>query len=157
MNTTSNSLKIYQVSFLDKVKIVLENYEFGMPIIESLADAKFTTLNKFADNLVYMHDREQKEDQGFCFNLHLEPKVEDDLKEFLSKHKKFIFKHIISKTHFTSSRIYQLYLQYIPHKLTEIEKSVFLDAYLKIIADVRGTDITEQRKKLEEKLHINQF
>lgn len=158
MNVSKQSLKIYQVPIQTKAQIVLEYYEFGMPIIESLADAKFNIMNKFARNMVNMCDKEHNVDSDFFFQLCLEPKEVDELRKFLSKHKKFIFKYIISQDEFVNSHIYQLYLQYIPHKLTEVEKSIFLDAYINMIANLRGNVISnEKRKKLEEHLRINRF
>ncbi len=158
MNLSNKSLKIYQVPIQTKAKIVLEYYEFGMPIIESLADAKFAIMNKFADNMVNMCDKEHNADSDFFFQLCLELEEVDELRNFLSKHKNFIFKYITSRSYFMNFHIYQLYLQYIPHKLTEVEKCVFLDAYINRETNLRGSIIfKEKRKQLEKHLYINQF
>lgn len=155
MNNTSNCIKRYELSIKDKTKIWFQNYEFGMPIVETLKNTKFDTITEFADRLSYYHDREKEQD--FLFTLQLEPEIIEPLKEYLKRHKKFIYNYTISKEKFLSSYVYQLFLQYIPYELTDVEKSVFLDAYINMVTDMRGRTISDQRRKLlEKKLSINQ-
>lgn len=151
------SLKIYQIPLWNKVKRIFESYEFGIPVQVSLKDAKFVIINDFADKIILMCDKDTNENQDFFFNLNLEPEKVNDLRIFLSKQKNFIFKYITSKDYFINSHIYQLLLQYIPYELTDVEKSVFLDAYINMTTDLRGSVIAdEKRKRLEKNLNINQ-
>ena len=149
-------IKNYQLSIKDKLDILLRNYDLGM-FVETLKLTKFVSIDEFATRLVYFHDKNHSNEQDFVFTANLEPALENELRKYLIKHKKFIFDYTISQEQFINSHIYQLYLQYIPYELTMIEKSVFLDAYINMVTDLRGNVISEEkRKKLEKSLHINQ-
>lgn len=151
----SNCIKRYKLSLRDKTKILFQNYESGTPIIETLQNAKFDTIDEFANRLSYCTDRERKTD--FLFELKLEPETIEPLKDYLRKQKKFIYDYTTSRTEFLDSPIYQLLLQYIPNELTDMEKNMFLDSYINMITSSRGRGISEERrKKLEKRLNINQ-
>lgn len=108
MSPKNNALKLYQIPFLNKIKIVFEYYEFGMPVVESFKDAKFEIINEFVNKMVALCGRVSNEKSEFFFQLNLEPEVVESLKNFLIQHKNFIFKYITSKENFIGSHIYQL-------------------------------------------------
>ena len=48
--------------------------------------------------------------------------------------------------------LYQLYLQYLPDQLNEVEKNILLDGYLHMLIDLQDDNIaTENRLSLEKK------
>lgn len=146
----------YELSLGSKTKIFVENYEFGMPIIETLKSVKFRSVDEFANSLVLERaDYNQKQDFLYCI---YDPKsyIIKELKQYLIKHKKFIIDYIVSIGFFPNTHIYQLYLQYIPEELTEVEKNILLDGYISMLTELKGNDISlEKRKRLEQTLHIN--
>lgn len=153
-----NNIKKYQLSLAEKTRILFRNFQpFEVPVVESLKATKFDTIDDFVDRIMYDHDKDNSDDQDFIFTIDMEPNLEESLKEFLIKHKKFILEYTISQEFFYSSHIYQLYLEYIPYELTNIEKSIFLDAYINMVTDLRGNKVSdEKRKRLEKRLSINQ-
>lgn len=153
-----SEIKKYESTFREKAYTVLENYEFGMPIIESLKDAKFQIINNFADRLILFsnYPKNFNKDQDFVFTMELDSKTLRELKIYLKKHKDFLFDYTVSKDNFIPSYLYQLYLQYVPYILTEVEKNVFLDAYISMLTEIKGSNISNQkRKRLEDRLSIN--
>ena len=155
MKKQKSSIKKYQLSIKEKTKILFQNYEFGMPIISSLKNTKFDTIDEFADRLVFYNERDK--DQDFLFTVQIESELEQYVKKYLIKRKKFVYNYTTENENFLNSHIYQLLLQYIPYELTDVEKSIFLDAYINMVTDLRGNSISEQRRKrLEKRLNINQ-
>ena len=65
---------------MNKVKIVLQHYEFGMPIIDSLKASKFKIIDEFADSLMYHHDKNSDENQDFLFTINMESFTEEAVK-----------------------------------------------------------------------------
>ena len=60
------------------------------------------------------------------------------------------------KTYFDYSYLYQLYLDFIPFCLNEVEKSLLLDGYINIVTDLKGHNISKERRiTLERRLNIN--
>ncbi len=150
-----NVLKKYQLSNMKKMLLWLENYEFGESICDSISWAKFYIIDRFADNLVEMHDKDRSQDQEFDYTLIMDPVVEESMKKYLLKQKDFVLGYISSDRKFPNSSLYQLYLQYLPYDLTEVEKSILLDGYVHSLADKKGQHYAfQKRMKLEESLHI---
>lgn len=146
----------YELPLGRKMKIFVENYEFGMPIIETLKSVKYKAIDEFANNLVLAHaDYDKKQDFLYVID---DPKftIIKDLKLYLVEHKDFIINYIVSNGFFPNSHIYQLYLQYIPEELNEVEKNILLDGYISMLSEIKGNKISlEKRKILEQTLHIN--
>ena len=85
----------------------------------------------------------------------IEPSEEEALKKYLEKQKNFVIHYIISEGYFVNTHLYQLYLQYLPHKLIEVEKNILLDGYIAMITDLKGSNCTLQKRKiLEKRLNI---
>ena len=151
-----SSLKIYQVSFKEKIKYALRNYDETISIKKSVEETKFYSLDELADRIMYHHDKNNDNNQDFLFSLSIKPELENELKEYLIKNKEFILDYIVFKTEFINTHLYQLYLEYIPYELTEIEKSILLDGYIKMITDLRGKNIANQKRiRLEKRLNLN--
>ena len=151
-----SSLKIYQVSFKEKIKYALRNYDETISIKKSVEETKFYSLDELADRIMYHHDKNNDNNQDFLFSLSIKPELENELKEYLIKNKEFILDYIVFKTEFINTHLYQLYLEYIPYELTEIEKSILLDGYIKMITDLRGKNVAIQKRiRLEKRLNLN--
>ena len=150
------SLKIYQVSFKEKIKYALRNYDETISIKKNVEETKFYSLDELADRIMYHHDKNNDNNQDFLFSLSIKPELENELKEYLIKNKEFILDYIVFKTEFINTHLYQLYLEYIPYELTEIEKSILLDGYIKMITDLRGKNVAIQKRiRLEKRLNLN--
>lgn len=80
-------------------------------------------LDNFADRLIYDYDKNNDDDQDFLFTIDMKPSTEEAVKDYLIKQKQFVLDYIILTGYFMNSHLYQLYLEYIPYKLTDIEKS----------------------------------
>lgn len=151
-----SSLKIYQVSFKEKIKYALRNYDETISIKKNVEETKFYSLDELADRIMYHHDKNNDNNQDFLFSLSIKPELENELKEYLIKNKEFILDYIVFKTEFINTHLYQLYLEYIPYELTEIEKSILLDGYIKMITDLRGKNVAIQKRiRLEKRLNLN--
>lgn len=145
----------YQLSISEKKRILIKNFKLGVPLTETLNIIKFEKVDEFVNRVVYSYDRKMEHD--FLFTLQLQVEEVEYLKLFLLKYKKFIYNCVTTKDEFFNSHIFQLFLQYIPNELTEVEKSVFLDAYIKMLTELRGNAFSCQtRRILEKKLNINQ-
>lgn len=91
---------------------------------------------------------------GFRFRLTLDANEINFLKSYLLSNKDFVVKYILSNDYFEGTHLYQFYLQYLSHELTDIEKYLFLDGYFKMMTDLYAKDYTLQRKKIEKKLRL---
>lgn len=98
-----------------------------------------------------------REDELFRFRLNLNAEEEMDLKSLLFRRKNIVFNYIFTYGSFSPyTHLYQFYLQYIPYKLNEVEKSIFLDGYLHMLTDLLANDefVTSKRTALEKKLNL---
>ena len=151
-----SSLKIYQVSFKEKVKYVLRNYDETISMKKNIEETKFYSLDELADRIMYHHEKNNDDNQDFLFTINIKQELENELKEYLIKNKEFFLDYIVFKTEFISTHLYQLYLEYIPYELTEIEKSILLDGYIKLVTYLRGKNrANEKRIRLEKRLNLN--
>lgn len=151
-----DSLKIYQVSFKEKVKYVLRNYDETISMKKNIEETKFYSLDELADRIMYHHEKNNDDNQDFLFTINIKQELENELKEYLIKNKEFFLDYIVFKTEFISTHLYQLYLEYIPYELTEIEKSILLDGYIKLVTYLRGKNrANEKRIRLEKRLNLN--
>ena len=113
-------------------------------------------MNDFADLLVIANLTKLDTNPDFLYSIALDSTTEKELKSCLIKNKNFFFKYLVTKDSFTPTHLYQLYLQYIPYELSEVEKSIILDGYIKMITDLKGSIVSNQKRLLlEEKLHLN--
>lgn len=138
------------------LKLFLENYEFGMPIIETFKLLKYREIDNLLNDLV-IDCADYNKKQDFLYTIeYVDSYTLEELKQYLIKHKKFIIDYIVSNGFFPNTHIYQLYLQYIPEELSEVEKNILLDGYISMLSELKGKNISfEKRKKLEKTLHIN--
>ena len=154
----NNNIRKYKYSALKQILSWVGNYELGEDIVESIRFTRFRATDIFADNLVASQAKTQVEDSDFLFNLCINPIMEIKLKKYLLRQKKVVLKHIESRGYFMGSHLYQLYLQYLSQELNDMEKGVFLDNYITTIKDLKGEDISVQKRKcLEEKIHLQKI
>ena len=85
---------------------------------------------------MYHHEKNNDDNQDFLFTINIKQELENELKEYLIKNKEFFLDYIVFKTEFISTHLYQLYLEYIPYELTEIEKKSTL-IQLFLVTEVR--------------------
>lgn len=155
----NDSIKRYNLSANDKLhrlRIVFSNPVHGNTVVDYLKDTKYDIINNFISKMVSVNQVQHNKNQDFMFILDLKPQEENELKEYLIKHKDFIIQYLKSNKYFPDSHIFQLYLQYIPDELTEEEKNIFLDAYINM-ANSYGIKVADKdKKKLEYTLNMNQ-
>ena len=154
----SNLTKKYQLSPSKKIKYILNNYELSLIGIHSIEmkEIKFHTIEYFIDNLMGDYKGNFDKNQDFLFTIDLEPQIANELRRFLIKHKKFVVDYVSTSKISRGSHVYQAYLQYIPFILTDREKNIFLNSYINMVNDLRGTEIAEEkRKRLEYTLNID--
>ena len=154
----NNFVNKCQLSAMRKLVVLLNNYDFGMSISESIQSTKFIIINEFANTIVMQFSNHKDVEQDFAFDLNMGPVEEETLKKYLLKEKNFFLRYIGSQNEFVSSHLYQLYLQYLSYKLTEVEKSILLNGYIKQLTDLKGSEYSSQKRKtLEKFLKINVF
>lgn len=149
----NTGLNKYKLTRKEVIKLCVINYEFG----ESLANfndfVKFQTINGFANRLIMGIDH--KDDENYRFSLNLDANEENSLRDYLLKRKSFVVNHIMKSGSFTPyTHLYQLYLQYLPDKLNDVEKNILLVGYINMLEDLYGIDYTEKRASLEKKLNL---
>lgn len=150
-----NGLKKYKLSKMKVMLLWFNNWELGESISDSIKFSKFLAIDKFASDIVNSYDKKEDFSNGFCFNLVMDSVSEVSLKHFLLNQKKFVLNYIVSQECFRDTHLYQLYLQYIPYELTNIEKCVLLSGYLNMMSNIKGSDYSVQKRKcLERNLHI---
>lgn len=153
-----NNIRKYKYSTLKQILSWIGNYELGEDIAESIRFTRFRATDIFADNLVAGQDKAHVKDGDFLFNLCINPIMEIKLKKYLLRQKKVVLKHMESRGCFIGSHLYQLYLQYLPQELNDMEKRILLDNYITTIKDLKGEDISVQKRKcLEEKMHLQKI
>ena len=115
---------------------------------------RFQSINELADRLIRF--KEHNQDEFFRFSLNLNSNELNELRDYLLKRKAFIINHILKRGSFSPyTHLYQLYLQYLPDNLNEIEKSFLLDGYSNMLRELYGYDnIIQRRLSLEEKLNL---
>ena len=159
MLTNKHTKNPFKVSYLDVLALTYKECDvFPLPLKEELYDSKFTLIDKKIDEFVSDCTKVPDEKTGFQYRYETDQKTERDLKEFLTNNKDFVFKYISSQQTFVGSHIYQLYLQYVPHILTDPERSLFLDAYINMCIDLKAPsqeNLAEKRQILENTLRIN--
>ena len=154
----NNVVNKYQLSTMRKLVLLLNNYDFGMPINETIQSTRFVIINEFANTIVMQFSNHKDVEQDFTFDLNMNPVEENSFKKYLLKEKNFFLRYVASKNQFVSSHLYQLYLQYLSYELTEVEKSILLNGYIKQLTDLKGSEYSSQKRKtLEKFLKINVF
>lgn len=149
-----NELGAYLLTKMELLMLWLNNYEFGESLLEITEWVKFQAMDEFAQRLV--RAKKCSKDETFLFNLILDDNEEKSLYNYLLKRKEFVIKYIFNRKSFSpNTHLYQLYLQYLSNKLNEVEKSIMLDGYLHMLADLRGDSYAlTKRVSLEKKLRL---
>ena len=150
----NNGLDVYQLTKIELIMLWLSNYEFGESLIDITEWVKFQSIDEFASRLIMA--KKNSQDKFFRFSLILDESEENNLRNYLLKRKSFVIKHILNRKSFApNTHLYQLYLQYLPDQLNEIEKNILLDGYLHMLTDLQGdTYATIKRLSLEKKLNL---
>lgn len=150
----NKNMKKYELSKMEKLILWLENCEYGDYFYESIKWAKFQSINECIDKFVTMHE-ENEDKSDYHFTLTLDHAEEEALKQYLLKNKDFVIEYIVSTGYTLGTHLHQLYLQYIPDKLNDVEKGVFLNGYIRMLEDLHGESYSFQRRHhLEQKLHL---
>ncbi len=146
-------LSKYLLSKSEVIILWLNNYEFGESLIDVTNWTKFAIMDEFAQRLVMCNEKEP--DEYFRFRLLLNESEENAIRDYLSKNRFFALKYICTRKSFEPyTHLYQLYLQYLSYELNEIEKSILLDGYLHMLADLQANNIGQKRIMLERKLNL---
>lgn len=150
----NNILSKYQLTRREVIILWLNNYEFCEPLKDITNWTRFQSMDEFAQRLVRCKEKEQDECFRFCLNL--DRSEENALQEYLLKRKAFVAKYILSRGSYSPyTHLYQLYLQYLPYDLEDVEKSILLDGYINMLADLQGENYAiTKRRQLEKKLKI---
>lgn len=155
MQRETSILRKNKLSIMKKTLLWLTNYDSCPTLGESVDFTRFTSLNKFADNIVFSHNKLDNPNSAFGFDIDLTSEELEELKAYLMKQKKFVIKYLNSEGNFPGSYLYQFYLQYLGNKLSMDEKSIFLNGYIKVINDLQGSNIAHQKRiHLETVLNI---
>ncbi len=146
----SNILGQYQLTKKEFMIMWLNNYEFCEPIRGITTWTKYHSIDEFAQRLVMCNEKE--EDEYFRFRLNLDETEEMALQEYLLKNKSFVVKYILNRESFSpDTHLYQLYLQYLSHKLNEVEANLLLDGYIHMLATLQGNDYAAAKRLCIEK------
>lgn len=136
----NNDLSAYQLTKKELFMLLLCNYEFGESLKDIMDWVKFQSIDEFAQRQV--RSRASDADEYFRFCLNLDAIELNYLREYLLKRKSFVVNHILSRKSFEPyTHLYQLYLQYLPDKLNEVEKGILLDGYFHMLKDLQGEDL----------------
>lgn len=147
-------LSNYKLTKIELIMLWLNNYEFCESLIDSTEWVKFQSIDEVADRLV--RTKEHNQNEFFRFSLNLDSNEENELRDYLLKRKSFIISHILKRGSFSpSTHLYQLYLQYLPYQLNEVEKNILLDGYMNMLKKLYGDNcITQKRLCLEKNLNL---
>lgn len=145
------NIEKYKLSNMEKFLILVQNYEFGIPIMETINFAKYHAIDEFASNIVASNKKDFSEGQAFLFTLLIDSSTEVQLKKYLLSKKNFILKYISRRGYYSGTHIYQLYLQYLLENLSDEEKNIFLENYIEMVEDLRGKCVANEKKKCLEK------
>ncbi len=148
-----DTIKKYKLPATRVALLWLENYEVCPSFKDSYYFAKYESLNTFIDNFVKDHPKVEDEN-GLRFQLILNPIETEVLKMYLLKNKNFFINYLKKMGRFKGNHLYQLYLQYLSYELNEVEKTLFLDGYFRMLEDLYRKDYTLLRKKVEKRLHL---
>lgn len=149
-----NVLDTYKLTKRELIILWLNNYEFGESLIDITEWVKFKSIDELVDKLVMT--KEHNPDEFFRFSLNLDGNEESELRDYLLNRKTFVISHILKRRSFSpGTHLYQLYLQYLPDQLNEVEKNILLDGYLHMLIDLQGSNYAnEKRLSLEKKLNL---
>ena len=152
----NNELGVYPLTKIELLMLWLNNYEFGEPLLDITEWVRFQSIDEFSQRLV--RTKEHNQDEFFRFKLNLDSDEISMLREYLLKRKSFVISYILKRGSFSpNTNLYQLYLQYLPYQLNEIEKNILLDGYMHMLNDLHGYGdncITKKRLSLEKKLNL---
>lgn len=150
----NNELGVYLPTKKELLMLWLNNYDFGETLIDITEWVKFQAIDEFVQRLVMF--KECNKDEHFRFTLSLNDNEVNMLRDFLLKRKAFVISHILKRESFSpNTHLYQLYLQYLPDKLNEVEKNILLDGYLHMLGDLQGSDYAAtKRPSIEKKLNL---
>jgi len=149
-----NELGAYLLTKMELLMLWLNNYEFGESLLEITEWVKFQAMDEFAQRLV--RAKKCSKDETFLFNLILDDNEEKSLYNYLLKRKEFVIKYIFNRKSFSpNTHLYQLYLQYLPSQLNEVEKNILLDGYMNMLKKLYGDNcIAQKRLFLEKNLNL---
>ncbi len=148
-----SSLDKYKLSRKEVIKLCVINYDFGDTLTDITDFVRFQALNGFADRLIM--GKNHKEDENYRFSLDLDKDETSELCDYLLKKKSFVVNHIIKSGSFSPhTHLYQLYLQYLPTKLNEVEKNIFLAGYIDMLEDLYAIDYSNKKINLEKVLNL---
>lgn len=150
----NNGLGVCQLTKKELIMLWFNNYESGESLIDITEWVKFQSIDEFAQRFIM--SKEHKLGDDFYFNLNLDSNEENALRNYLLKRKSFVVKYILNGKYFSPyTHLYQLYLQYIPDQLNEIEKNILFDGYLHMLADIQGDNYATTRGiSLKKKLNL---
>lgn len=151
-----SSLKKYQLNSFEKLVLWLNNYELGEPFIDSIRFVRYYSVSQMAENVVYANEKVYSDNEDFLFTLVIDEQLESELKSYLYRNKNMIIKHINKRGYNIGSYLYQFYLQYLYDQLSIEEKRLFLEKYIIMLKDIRGSVIANEKLDiLERKLNLN--
>ena len=150
----SSELDNYKLTKRELIMLWLNNYEFSESLVDSTEWVKFQSIDEVANRLV--RTKEHNQDEFFRFCLNLDRNEEKELGEYLLKRKSFFISYILKRGSFSpSTHLYQLYLQYLPSQLNEVEKNILLDGYMNMLKKLYGDNcIAQKRLFLEKNLNL---
>lgn len=149
----SNGLIRYQLTKIQLLLLWLKNYEFGESLIDITRWVKFYALDESINRLIM--NSQKCGDENFRFKLNLSLDEEDSLCTYLLERKDFVIRYIIDRKSFEPyTHLYQLYLQYLPYELDEIEKNIFLEGYFLMLSDLYGKDYRKDKVRVQKKLNM---
>lgn len=153
-NIKNNGLGVCQLTKKELIMLWFNNYESGESLIDITEWVKFQSIDEFAQRFIM--SKEHKLGDDFYFNLNLDGNEENALRNYLLKRKSFVVKYILNGKSFSPyTHLYQLYLQYLPDQLNEIEKNVLLAGYLHMLTDIQGDNYAATKRiSLEKKLNL---
>ncbi len=141
----NNILGIYSKSKIDLLKLWLNNYEFGESLRDITEWVRFQAIDEFAQKLVL--NKSHNKDNFFDFRINLEASEESTLCDYLLKRKSFVIRYILKRGSFSpNTYLYQLYLQYLPDQLNEIEKNILLEGYLHMLRELQGENYADGKR-----------
>lgn len=148
-----SSLAKYKLSQSEVIKLCVINYDFCDSLTDLTDFVRFKTIDGFANRLIM--GLNHKEDENYRFSLDIDESQKNELSDYLLKKKSFVVNYIIKSGSFSPyTHLYQLYLQYLPTKLNEVEKNIFLAGYIDMLEDLHGIDYSNKKIALEKTLNL---
>lgn len=146
---TYKNLNVNIPIFIEQFGYAIVDYKLDKSISKNIKNGRIMAINKHCTNLIANNTVSET---GFLYPFRVPSKVRKELCDYLIDNKKFVYEWLCQADEFIVTPLSQLYIEYIPNELTKVEKAIFLDSYISMIAkEFDSKKIARKERKIQEK------